>query len=100
MTPYLIAILMQLQMFSAREDYSILRGRTCKRNVGKYTNSNPSICIIYHTILSNQTKIEISRTCYILTQYKGKGKAISLQAWTGPKCSRRLRLPDFKTIGT
>ena len=24
---------------------------------------------------------------------------ISLQAWTGPEGSRRLRLPDFKTIG-
>jgi len=31
---------------------------------------------------------------------KGKGKAISLQAWTGPESYRRLRLPDFKTIGT
>ena len=31
---------------------------------------------------------------------KGKGKALPLQAWTGPKGSRRLRLPDFKTIGT
>jgi len=31
---------------------------------------------------------------------KGKGKAIPLQALTGPKGSRRLRLPDFKTIGT
>jgi hypothetical protein len=31
---------------------------------------------------------------------KGKGKAILLQAWTGPEGSRRLRLPDFKTIGT
>jgi len=29
-----------------------------------------------------------------------KGKAIPLQAWTGPKGSNRLRLPDFKTIGT
>ena len=29
-----------------------------------------------------------------------KGKAIPLQAWTGPQGSRRLRLPDFKTIGT
>jgi hypothetical protein len=28
-----------------------------------------------------------------------KGKAIPLQAWTGPEGSRRLRLPDFKTIG-
>ena len=30
----------------------------------------------------------------------GKGKVITLQAWTGPEGSRRLRLPDFKTIGT
>jgi hypothetical protein len=31
---------------------------------------------------------------------KGKGKAFPLQAWTGPEDSRRLRLPDFKTVGT
>ena len=29
-----------------------------------------------------------------------KGKAVPLQAWTGPEVSRRLRLPDFKSIGT
>jgi hypothetical protein len=29
-----------------------------------------------------------------------KGKAIPLQAWTSPEGSRRLRLPDFKTIGS
>jgi hypothetical protein len=29
-----------------------------------------------------------------------KGKAIPLQAWTGPEGSRRLRLPNFMTIGT
>jgi hypothetical protein len=29
-----------------------------------------------------------------------KGKAIPLQALTSPEGSRRLRLPDFKTIGT
>ena len=29
-----------------------------------------------------------------------KGKATPLQAWTGPEGSSRLRLPDFKTIGT
>jgi len=28
------------------------------------------------------------------------GKAIPLQAWTDPECSRRLSLPDFKTIDT
>jgi hypothetical protein len=32
-------------------------------------------------------------------RYK-KGKAIPLQALTGPEGSRRLRLPDFKTVGT
>jgi hypothetical protein len=31
---------------------------------------------------------------------KGKGKAIPLQALTGPEGSSRLRLPDFKTVGT
>ena len=31
---------------------------------------------------------------------KGKGKAIPLQAWTGPEGSKRLRLPDFKKIDT
>jgi len=25
----------------------------------------------------------------------GKGKAVKLQAWTGPEGSRKLRLPDF-----
>jgi hypothetical protein len=29
-----------------------------------------------------------------------KGKAISLQAFTGPEGSRRWKLADFKTIGT
>ena len=45
----------------------------------------------------------IVKSLYLLTssfEGKGKGKAISLQAWTGPEDSRRLKLPDFKTIGT
>ena len=32
--------------------------------------------------------------------FHGRCKAIPLQAWTGQEGSRRLRLPDFKTIGT
>jgi hypothetical protein len=31
---------------------------------------------------------------------KGKSKAVPLQTWSGPKDSRRLRFPDFKTIVT
>jgi hypothetical protein len=29
----------------------------------------------------------------------GIGKAIPLQVWTAPEGSRRIKLPDFKTIG-
>ena len=28
---------------------------------------------------------------------KGKGKAVLLQAWSGPEGSRKLRFPDFMT---
>ena len=28
---------------------------------------------------------------------KGKGKAVPLQAWSGPKGSRKLRFPDYMT---
>jgi len=42
----------------------------------------------------------LDKICDVYSKGKGKGKAILLLAWTGPKCPRRLRLPDFKTIGT
>jgi hypothetical protein len=38
--------------------------------------------------------------CMIKLCWNKTIKAISLQAWTGPEVSRRLRLPDFKTFGT
>jgi hypothetical protein len=43
---------------------------------------------------------KIPRKMITLWKNKGKGKAIKLQALTGPDGSSRLRLPDFKTIGT
>ena len=33
-------------------------------------------------------------------KYRPMSKATPLQGWTGPEGSRRMRLPDFKTIGT
>jgi hypothetical protein len=36
----------------------------------------------------------------LCTTFIGKGKSIPLQAFTGREVSRRVRLPDFKTIGT
>jgi hypothetical protein len=41
-----------------------------------------------------------SKEVVIVLKCRGKGKAIPLQAWTGPEGSRRLRFLDFKTIGT
>ena len=53
------------------------------------------------TIERQQTYASDSKSTEIVTQtHKGNGKAIPLQTWTGPEGSRRLRLPDFKTIGT
>jgi len=31
---------------------------------------------------------------------QGKVRQSLLEAWTGLECSRRLRLPDFMTVGT
>jgi len=42
----------------------------------------------------------IAKHFFSIIECKGKGKAVRLQAWTDPECSRRLWLPDFKTIGT
>jgi len=45
--------------------------------------------------------IILSCMCLVFTTFVSvKGKAIPLQAWTGPEGSWRLRLPDFKTVST
>jgi hypothetical protein len=34
----------------------------------------------------------------VIPLVKGKGKAIPLQAWSGPEDSRKLRFPDYMTV--
>jgi hypothetical protein len=34
----------------------------------------------------------------IIVKVKGKGKAVLLEAWSGPEGSRKLRFPDFMTM--
>jgi hypothetical protein len=49
------------------------------------------------------TNFTFCEPCIVIYRWKKvkvKGNAIPLQAWTGPEGSRRLRLQDFKTIGT
>jgi hypothetical protein len=48
--------------------------------------------------MQNQTNISVMKIINMMP-YR-KGKAFPLEAWTGPECSRRPRLSDFKTVGT
>jgi len=38
-----------------------------------------------------------STACPSDNNCKGKGKAVPLQAWSGPEGSKKLRLPDYMT---
>jgi len=42
--------------------------------------------------------IRILLRFYHLPESKGKGKAVLLQAWSGPEGSRKLWFPDFMTM--
>jgi len=50
--------------------------------------------------LKNSIYLLYSIIYYLVLNVKSKGKAIPLQAWTGPEGSSKLRLPDFKRVGT
>jgi hypothetical protein len=39
----------------------------------------------------------LTRTFLAYSIPTGKGKAVPLQAWSGPEGSRKLRFPDYKT---
>jgi hypothetical protein len=55
-----------------------------------------TICVS-GTIIIVEIQAFVPVVCLIMIV---KGKAIPLQALTGPEGSRRLKLPDFKTVGT
>jgi len=72
-----------------------------------------SLYDIYHCcVYSEKTSDDGQRNCPKHVEFHSKNrfeevvhlnvkvKAIPLQAWTGPEGSRRVRFPDFKTIGT
>ena len=46
---------------------------------------------------SNEPLCSIKGEGYFDHVVKGKGKAATLQAWSGPEVSRKLRFPDFMT---
>ena len=50
--------------------------------------------------MSGQFFSDSSHPVVLYDMQKMNGKAIPLQFWTGPEGSRKLRLPDFREIGT
>ena len=48
-----------------------------------------------NTVKSDECRVKAATG---ISQVKGKGNAIPLQAWTDPESSRRLRFLDFKDI--
>jgi len=65
-------------------------------SLSELLDSPPQSTILIHLFICklNEPSINTNTLIYIHI------KAIPLQAWTGPEGSRRLKLPDFKTIGT
>jgi len=55
---------------------------------------------IYYFVIPAFSLCAESHPALDTDQTKKKGKAIPLQAWTGSEGSRRIRLPDFKTVNT
>jgi hypothetical protein len=74
------------------------------RNIG-IINSTTRLHLVgsfYEIYITMHGSMKIKIIGYFTKLYKldEEGKAIPLHSWTGPEGSRRLRLPDFKTIGT
>jgi len=59
--------------------------------------------LIFSAVITELLQVTVSANCKTArcsTDTPKNGKAIPLQAWTGPEGSSRLRLPDFKTTDT
>jgi hypothetical protein len=48
--------------------------------------------------MNNPYSLQDLKDNILIKQKQKQGKAIPIQAWTGPEGSMRSRLPDFKTI--
>jgi hypothetical protein len=65
------------------------------------SNSESAYCYLVASYLlsrSTMNEAKIQYKIYTIHKGKGKGKAVQLQAWSGPEGSRKLRFPDFMTM--
>jgi hypothetical protein len=82
----------------AYEDWTVCSETLVFKLQTPRNNPKESTRILYLNSPCNTSWLVLGWTSSL--PFTGKGKAILLQALTGPEGSRRLRLPDFKTIGT
>jgi hypothetical protein len=102
---YLVAITQMWKFEKSRESSGGLQDTAdYTRYVGKWSSVDRMTCAKF--VLNVQIWTQIANrnlataaSCRLRCK-TCNGKAIPLQAWRGPEGSRRLRLPDFKTIGT
>ena len=89
----IISAVKTVEYVSDRMSYIVLRGRWC--NIIVLNVPAPS------EEENDDTKDsfyeELEQVFHQFPKCKGKGKAVPLQAWTGPEGSRKLRFPDFVT---
>jgi hypothetical protein len=69
---------------------------TSARNYYYSLRNNPEECSSH---LLRGPSLKSRDSCVLFRKYN-KSTTIPVQAWTGPKGSRTLSLPDFMTIGT
>jgi hypothetical protein len=75
-------------------DHSNVERLQTKRS-GKDTGHTENI---YAVAISTQVNLANYADLQLKETRKGKGKAVLLQAWSGPEGSRKLSFPDFMTM--
>jgi len=90
--PILLGFIMKLWLKYSQAIYCKVAVPHWSSRLPEATIQGPNITFQYY--VSNYL------SQYVSFLAECKDKPIPLQAWTGPEGSRRLRLPDFKTIGT
>jgi hypothetical protein len=91
-----INVLWDVAQYSAKRG-STFYSRSLPPSTEEKATVSPETSVLFYQVTQLQLRDNSNN---LSDRNKGNGKAIPLQALTGPEGSRRLRLPDFKTFGT
>ena len=77
---------------------NLMAGESCSAVCVAHSHNKLTVQPVWYSITDhlNSTADDTTRAgVQQKTMVKGKGKAVPLQAWSGPEGSRKLRFPDF-----